>query len=37
MTLFSQISGNNIFDNVLDRYYDGKKDKLTINLLKSEA
>lgn len=37
MTLFGFVSDNNIFDRVLARYYDGEKDKLTINILKSEA
>ncbi|MEG1987157.1 MAG: DUF1810 domain-containing protein [Bacilli bacterium] len=30
MTLFSYISNNEIFDKVLEKYYDGKKDMSTI-------
>jgi uncharacterized protein (DUF1810 family) len=33
MTLFGNISDNHIFDDVLTKYYDGKKDKQTIKLL----
>ena len=35
MTLFSEAEGNNsIFDKVLLKYYDGKKDNLTVELLR---
>ena len=34
MTLFNTISNNSIFQNVLDRYFGGIEDKLTVELLK---
>ncbi len=37
MTLFSMISGNRVFDDVLVRYYDGEKDRHTIKVLESEG
>jgi len=37
MTLFSHVSDNNVFDSVLAKYYKGKKDTLTIDILKSEG
>ena len=33
MTLFSLVSDNDIFQKVLDKFFDGKKDKATIDLL----
>jgi len=35
MTLFSFVSNNNLFDQVLVRYYGGEKDRRTIELLKN--
>ena len=35
MTLFSFVSNNNLFDEVLVRYYDGEQDRRTIELLKN--
>lgn len=35
MTLFDAISPNDIFDKVLDRFYEGKRCKLTIRVLNS--
>lgn len=35
MTLFDAISPNDIFDKVLDRFYEGKRCKLTIKILNS--
>lgn len=35
MTLFSVVSDNNLFDEVLVRYYDGEQDRRTIELLKN--
>ncbi len=35
MTLFARVSGkNSIYQKVLDKYYDGQYDQMTINLLK---
>ena len=33
MTLFSEISDNEVFKNILDKYYNGEKDNKTIMLL----
>ena len=33
MTLFYAISGNNIFEKVIDKFYEGEKDMRTINIL----
>jgi uncharacterized protein (DUF1810 family) len=35
MTLFDAISPNDIFDKVLDRFYEGKRCELTIRILNS--
>jgi len=34
MTLFNTISNNSIFQNILDRYFGGIEDELTVELLK---
>jgi uncharacterized protein (DUF1810 family) len=34
MTLFNQISSNEIFSQVLQKYYDGERDRKTLALLK---
>lgn len=36
MTLFDLIAPNNIFEKVLDKFYDGKKCKRTLSILKDE-
>lgn len=35
MTLFSSVSNNDIFQKILDKFYNGLKDDLTLNSLKS--
>ena len=33
MTLFDAVCSNNVFSEVLDAFYDGQKDNLTVELL----
>jgi uncharacterized protein (DUF1810 family) len=33
MTLFFAITGNEIFEKVIDKFYEGEKDLRTINIL----
>lgn len=33
MTLFNYVSDDDIFQRVIDKYYDGKKDELTLEIL----
>ena len=36
MTLFDYVSNEEVFQKVLDKYYDGKKDELTLKILKEK-
>ena len=36
MTLFDELSPNDVFAKVLDTFFDGKRDKRTLELLESE-
>ena len=36
MTLFAQVSDFDVFDKVLDKYFDGKKDDRTLQILANE-
>lgn len=36
MTLFDFVSPNDVFDQVLDKYFYGQRDELTINAIKNE-
>lgn len=36
MTLFDVVIPNSVFDQVLEKYYGGKRDEQTINLLKND-
>jgi uncharacterized protein (DUF1810 family) len=35
MTLFNEVSSNSIFKQVLDKYYYGKKDNKTLDIIKN--
>lgn len=36
MTLFDSVSPNDIFARVLDKYFNGQRDKITINIIRND-
>ena len=37
MTLFSLVSEDKVFDKVIDKFYDGKKDDITLDIVKEKS
>lgn len=37
MTLFSLVSDDKVFDKVIDKFYEGKKDEITLDIVKEKS